>query len=187
MSSQNKHNLQKDSKEDRSKENGGRQEKRESAITVRSLECWIWTIIWHGNTLKRKYPPYFWLINYIHRTSSCTHTHSTPGSLFRLQPCVSFVSTHVLRVCICVGVYERLHKLYQACLISPWTRVCAWFLALLQAHWRLSSHQDVPAGPRLGRVPGLSAACVLAECCQIIPHSWKVAWRRSYPSFTEKA
>lgn len=114
---------------------------------------------------------------------SLTHTHT----LFRLLPCVSFVPTHVLCVCICVGVYERLHKLYQACLISPCSRVCMWFLALLQAHWRLSSHQDVPAGPRLGRVPGLSAACVLAECCQIIPHSWKVAWRRSYPSFTEKA
>lgn len=84
-------------------------------------------------------------------------------------------------------MYERLHKLYQACLISPCTPACMWFLALLQAHWRLSSHQDVPAGPRLGRVPGLSAACVLAECCQIIPHSWKVAWRRSYPCFTEKA
>lgn len=129
------------------------------------------------------------LINYIHRISSCIHTHTDtiPGSLFRLYPCVSFVSTHVLCVCICVGVYERLHKLHQACLISPCTRVCMWFLALLQAHWRLSSHQDVPPGPRLGRVPGLSAACVLAECCQIIPHSWKVAWRRSYPSFTEEA
>lgn len=56
-----------------------------------------------------------------------------------------------------------------------------WFLAALQAHWRLSSHQDVPTGPSLGRVPALSPACVLAECCQIIPHTWKAAWRRSHP------
>lgn len=69
-----------------------------------------------------------------------------------------------------------------ACTIST-AHVCllcaprrTWFLAALQAHWRLSSHQDVPTGPGLGRVPALSPAC-----SQIIPHTWKVAWRRSHP------
>lgn len=77
MSSRNKHNLQKDRKEDKSKENGGRQERREmSAITVRSLECWIWTIIWHGNSLKHKYPTYVWLITYTGYPAARAHTHT---------------------------------------------------------------------------------------------------------------
>lgn len=155
------------------------------------LSLWgHWLNLDHNTTwqlIKTKYIHHMfdWFITYARYSLSfsLTHTYSLSLCSVRLLPCVSFVPTHVLCVCICVG----LHKLYQACLISPCSRVCMWFLALLQAHWRLSSHQDVPAGPRLGRVPGLSAACVLAECCQIIPHSWKVAWRRSYPSFTEKA
>lgn len=113
MSSQNKHNLQKDSKEDRSKENGGRQEKRESAITVRSLECWIWTIIWHGNTLKRKYPPYFWLINYIHRTSSCTHTHTLYTWLSVQVAALCLLCLHPCAACLhlCGCVWETAQAL----------------------------------------------------------------------------
>lgn len=53
------------------------------------------------------------------------------------------------------------------------------FLAMLQAHWRISSHQDIPTGPGLGRVPGLSPACVLAE---IITHTWSAAWSWSWSS-----
>lgn len=95
-------------------------------------------------------------------------------------------------VCICVWVYERhctgfttrVWIYYAFVLTCMRVCVCVLLLAPLQAHWRLSSHQDVPTGPSLGRVPGLSPACVLAECCQIIPHTWYVAWSWSYPPFT---
>lgn len=97
-----------------------------------------------------------------------------------------------VRLHLCGCVWETAHALPRMCDFtmhpSVWVCVCVWlcvwFLALLQAHWKLSSHQDVPTGPSLGRVPGLSPACVLAECCQIIPHTWKAAWRWSYPPFT---
>lgn len=79
---------------------------------------------------------------------------------------------------------SRLHKLYCACVSLLCIQVCIWLLVQLQAYLRLSSHQDVPTGPSLGSVPGLSTACVLAECCQIIPHTWKVAWRWNYSPFT---
>ena len=94
-------------------------------------------------------------------------------------------------MCVC----ERPKKLHHACVTLLCIRVCACVCVCACMHacgsWhgsrsigRLSSHQDVPTGPSLGRVPGLSPACVLAECCQIIPHTWKLAWRWSYPPFT---
>lgn len=108
---------------------------------------------------------------------------------------VVVVCMHGASASVWVCVSERPRKLQHACVtllciqacmcvfVCVWVRVCgSWHGS--RPIGRLSSHQDVPTGPSLGRVPGLSPACVLAECCQIIPHTWKLAWRWSYPPFT---
>lgn len=139
-----------------------------------------WMRRWHTNTPSHTTNL---ALQTFHSVCSLVFPHAVFVLLLHSSPLMC-CCLHAPCVCICVGVYERLHKLYHACVTLLCVQVCMWFLALLQAHWRLSSHQDVPTGPSLGRVPGLSPACVLAECRQIIRHTWKVAWRWSYPPFT---
>lgn len=91
--------------------------------------------------------------NLVFPQPSCSLCLTAP---FILPRVVLFACTVCLHVC---GCDEGLHELHH---VFPW--VCMWLLAPLQAHWRFRSHQDVPTGPSLGRVPGLSPACVLAEC-----------------------